>query len=73
MIACPGGAYHGLAFEHEGYDWAPFFNKLGIAHAVLKYRMPRGNRAVPFSDAEEAFRVVKKNATKWHINPDDVG
>lgn len=73
VIACPGGAYHGLAYGHEGYDWAPFFNKLGIAYAVLKYRMPRGNREVPFSDAEEALRVVKENAAEWHINPDDVG
>lgn len=73
VIACPGGGYHGLAYDHEGYDWAPFFNKLGIAYAVLKYRMPRGNREVPFSDAEEAFRVVKENAAAWRINPDDVG
>ena len=24
IIACPGGAYAGLAYNHEGYDWAPF-------------------------------------------------
>lgn len=73
IIACPGGAYGGLAYNHEGYDWAPFFNKLGIAYVVLKYRMPRGNREVPFSDAEEALRLVKEKAKEWNINPADIG
>lgn len=73
IIACPGGAYAGLAYNHEGYDWAPFFNKLGIAYVVLKYRMPRGNREVPFSDAEEALRLVKEKAKEWNINPADIG
>ena len=73
IIACPGGAYGGLAYRHEGYDWAPFFNQLGIAYAVLKYRMPRGNREVPFSDAEEAIRLVKEKAKEWNINPVDIG
>ncbi len=73
VIACPGGAYAGLAYNHEGYEWAPFFNKLGITFVVLKYRMPRGNREVPFSDAEEAIRLVKEKAKDWNINPNDVG
>lgn len=73
IVACPGGAYFGLAYGHEGYEWAPYFNQQGIALIVLKYRMPRGNREVPFSDAEEAIRLVKENASKWNINPEDVG
>lgn len=73
IIACPGGGYQGLAYQHEGYDWAPFFNKLGIAYVVLKYRMPKGMKEVPFSDAEEAIRVVKEMAGKWNINPNDIG
>lgn len=73
VIACPGGAYAGLAYGHEGYEWAPFFNEQGIAFIVLKYRMPRGVREVPFSDAEEAIRLVKENAAEWRINPADIG
>lgn len=42
IVACPGGGYGGLAVNHEGYDWAPYFNKQGIALIVLKYRMPHG-------------------------------
>lgn len=73
VIACPGGAYSHLAYTKEGSDWAPFFSGMGIALIVLKYRMPNGNNEVPFSDAEEAIRLVKENAEKWKINPDDIG
>lgn len=73
VLVCPGGAYINLAMQHEGYDWAPFFNDMGIAAIVLKYRMPHGNREVPFSDAEEAMRLIRRNAKEWNINPDDVG
>lgn len=73
VLVCPGGAYINLAMQHEGYDWAPFFNDMGIATIVLKYRMPHGNREVPFSDAEEAMRLIRRNAKEWNINPDDVG
>jgi acetyl esterase/lipase len=73
VVACPGGGYGGLALDHEGYDWAPFFNNLGIAYIVLKYRMPHGNRLVPMSDAYEAIRVVRSHAKEWHINPDNIG
>jgi len=51
VVACPGGGYSHLAVDHEGYDWAPYFNKQGIALIVLKYRMPKGDRTLPISDA----------------------
>lgn len=73
VVCCPGGGYSHLATGHEGYDWAPFFNEKGIALIVLKYRMPHANADVPISDAKEAFRVVRENATKWNIDPKKVG
>lgn len=74
VVACPGGGYGGLAYHHEGYDWAPYFNKQGIALVVLKYRMPKGgHKEVPFSDAEEALKMVRDSADAWNINPYDVG
>lgn len=73
VVICPGGGYEHLAMGHEGYDWGPFFNDMGIAAVVLKYRMPHGNPEVPVSDAEEAMRLVRRNAAKWKINPADVG
>ncbi|MGN1375065.1 MAG: alpha/beta hydrolase, partial [Prevotella sp.] len=73
VIICPGGGYKHLAMNHEGHDWAPFFNNMGIAAIVLKYRMPNGNKDIPISDAEEAIRMVRRNATKWGINTKDIG
>lgn len=73
VVICPGGGYEHLAMQHEGYDWAPFFNNMGIAAIVLQYRMPDGNPKVPVSDAEEAIRTVRRNAKQWHIDADDLG
>lgn len=73
VVICPGGGYQHLAMNHEGYDWAPFFNNMGIAAIVLKYRMPEGDHRMPVSDAEEAMRLVRRNAAQWNIKPDDVG
>ena len=52
ILACPGGGYSFIALGHEGYDWAPYFNEMGIAYAVLKYRLPFGHPEVPVSDAQ---------------------
>lgn len=73
VVCCPGGGYSHLAMEHEGYDWANFFNERGIALIVLKYRMPHANTDVPISDAKEAIRLVRENASAWNINPKKVG
>lgn len=73
VVACPGGGYSHLAMEHEGTDWAPYFNAQGIAYFVLKYRMPHGDRSIPISDAEHAMTMVRDSAEAWHVNPYDVG
>ena len=73
VVCLPGGGYTHLAVDHEGYDWAPYFNDLGFAFVVLKYRMPHEVTDVPISDAKEALRIVRENAEKWGINPKKVG
>ena len=73
VVACPGGGYSCLAVNHEGYDWAPYFNKQGIALIVLKYRMPKGDRTLPISDAEAAMKMVRDSADVWNLNPNDIG
>ncbi len=73
IVACPGGGYDHLALDHEGYDWSSFFTERGIAYAVLKYRMPHGNKDVPISDAAEALRVVREHAKEWHVDTQKVG
>lgn len=73
VVCCPGGGYSHLALNHEGHDWAGYFNEKGIAFAVLKYRMPHGNRELPLADAYQAITTMRDSATVWGINPYDVG
>ncbi len=78
VIICPGGGYTHLAFEKEGTKVAEWFNSLGIAAFVLKYRMPsdltmKNKNIGPLQDAQEAIRYVRHNAAKWNIDPNKVG
>jgi len=73
VVICPGGGYEYLSMGHEGHDWAQFFVGQGIAAVVLKYRMPHGRCQVPIGDAEEAMRLVRRNAATWNIDPQQIG
>jgi acetyl esterase/lipase len=39
VVVAPGGAFHFLAIDHEGWDVARWLNARGIAALVLKYRV----------------------------------
>lgn len=73
VVDCPGGGYSHLAMDHEGHDWAEFYNEQGIAYVVLKYRMPNGDRNIPLGDAYQAIRTVRDSCKVWNINPYNVG
>lgn len=73
VVICPGGGYEHLSWQKEGTDWGEFFQNQGIAAIVLKYRMPHGNPEIPIGDAEQAMRLVRRNAASWKINSNDVG
>mgnify|MGYP002622738256 CR=1 FL=1 len=73
IVGCPGGGYSHLSMQNEGHDWAEYFNRQGIAYFVLTYRMPKGDRTIPMSDAQTAIRTVRDSAGVWGINPYDVG
>ena len=73
IVDCPGGGYGMVCMDYEGTDWAPYFNDMGIAYFVLKYRMPKGDRRIPIGDAENAIKTVRDSAAVWNINPYDVG
>lgn len=73
MVMCPGGGYFGLAMMHEGKELAKVFNELGITLAVVKYRMPNGHHEVPADDARQAIRLLRRNASRWGIDPDRIG
>lgn len=78
VIICPGGGYGILAASHEGSDVAGIFNEWGIVAFVLKYRLPDDSVMVdktigPLQDAQRALQIVRKNATKWNIDPGKIG
>jgi len=78
VVICPGGGYWVLAYDLEGTDIAKYFNSIGVAAIVLKYRLPTtGNSVVPhispLMDAQRAMRLVRFNAQSWNINPDKIG
>ncbi|NOR87585.1 MAG: alpha/beta hydrolase fold domain-containing protein, partial [Bacteroidales bacterium] len=78
VLICPGGGYSGVAYDWEGTDYAKWFNSLGIAAFVLKYRMPQAASVItsfkaPIQDAQRAIRYIRFNATKFNINKTKVG
>ena len=73
VVDLPGGGYTHLAVDHEGHDWAEWFNRQGIAFFVVTYRMPAGDRNIPMGDAQQAIRLVRQSAADWGVNPKDVG
>jgi acetyl esterase/lipase len=78
VIICPGGGYWILAASHEGSDVAKEFNKMGVTAFVLKYRIPNEKAQIdrtiaPLQDAQQAIRMVRKDALKYGINPNRIG
>jgi acetyl esterase/lipase len=78
VIICPGGGYEGLSYNLEGTDIARYFNSIGIAGIVLKYRLPSAESCmephkVPLMDAQRAMRLVRYNAVKWNTDPTKIG
>ncbi len=78
VLICPGGGYSVLAFNHEGIAIAKWLNDKGIAGIILKYRLPsdmimKDKSIGPLQDAQEAIRIIRRNASGWKINPRKVG
>lgn len=78
VLIIPGGGYGIVAIDHEGFAIARWLNEQGIAGIVLKYRLPSdkimNDKSVgPLQDAQEALRIVRRNAVQWNINPGKIG
>jgi acetyl esterase/lipase len=73
VVICPGGGYWVEAIDHEGFQIATYLKTQGIAAIVLKYRLPYGNAQVPLTDALQAMRYVRSQATEWKIDPNKIG
>lgn len=78
VIIFPGGGYQHLAIDKEGTTVAEWFNSLGIAAIVVKYRLPsdkimKNKNIGPLQDAQEAVRYVRQNASKYNIDANKIG
>jgi acetyl esterase/lipase len=74
IVICPGGGYGGLA-DHEGSQYARWFNELGIAGFVLKYRLGSAGYRHPamLNDAARALRTVRARGSEWNVDPKRIG
>ena len=78
VIVAPGGGFHELVYNAEGKQAAEFFNSIGVAAFVLKYRLPEEENS-PYTpenvrqDAFRAIRLVRSRADEFHIDPDRIG
>lgn len=79
VVICPGGGHRELVFQAEGVDAAEYFNSIGVAAIVLKYRLAREPNS-PYkietdvrADAYRAMRLVRSHAQEWRIDPSRVG
>jgi acetyl esterase/lipase len=74
VLVCPGGGYRNLASDHEGRQFAQWFNSLGVSAFVLKYRLgPKYNHPVQLGDAARALRTIRARAQEFAIDPNRVG
>ena len=78
VMICPGGGYGILAASHEGSDIARWFNEMGVAAFVLKYRLPNpaimtNQQEVPLMDAMQGMVLIRQNAARYGINPTKIG
>ena len=78
VIICPGGFYESLNIDKEGHDVARWLNTMGIAAAVLKYRLPRAHNywygpEKPLDDLRRSIRAVRAAASDFSISPNRIG
>ncbi len=79
VVICPGGGHRELVFNAEGVDPARYFNSVGVAAFVVKYRLgretgsPYSVQKHPREDAQRAMRLVRSRAKGWNIDPNRIG
>lgn len=78
VMICPGGGYGILASGHEGVDIARWFNEMGVAAFVLKYRLPNpdimtNQQEVPLMDAMQGITLIRQKASQYSIDPNKIG
>lgn len=79
VVICPGGGYTILAWNWEGTEIAKWYNSIGVAAFVLRYRLPHWEERsectdkIALADAQRALRLVRNRAQKWKLAPNRIG
>ncbi|WP_066798943.1 alpha/beta hydrolase [Sphingomonas soli] len=77
MLVIPGGGYHRVVVDKEGYEIAPWLAARGVTVFILFYRLPvqgwRDRSNTPLADAQRAMRVIRARAAEFGIDPKRVG
>ncbi len=71
VLVCPGGGY-GRRAPHEQAPIAQRYNAAGFHAFVLQYRVAPHRHPAPLLDAARALRLIRSNAGRWHVQPDQV-
>lgn len=74
VIIAPGGAFHFLMMDHEGYDVARWLNGFGVTAMVLKYRLgrtPDDDDAV--TEWRAQFQTQRAPVTRQDVHPPEAG
>lgn len=79
VVICPGGGHRELVYKAEGVEPAEYFNSIGVAAFVLKYRLAREPGA-PYKievhamqDGQRAMRLVRSRASEFGVDPKRLG
>jgi acetyl esterase/lipase len=74
IVIAPGGSYQRLSMNLEGREPANYFNAMGMAAFVLRYRLgPPYHHPIQLGDAQRAIRTVRARADEWHLASDRIG
>lgn len=77
VIVAPGGGYAFLSAVHEGTQVCEWLNSIGVTAALLTYRTPTRDDAMPHQkpvqDAQKALTLLRSRAEEWHLKRDRIG
>src|SRR4030095_13110117 len=61
VVICPGGAFHALSIDSEGFDVAKWLNEKGITCFVLKYRLVETKSNDPAAEAMQKGPKIQED------------
>lgn len=79
VLIFPGGGHRQLVYNSEGVEPARYWNEMGVAAFVLKYRLARETNSPyslqihPRQDAQRAMRLIRSRAADWGVDPQRLG